>query len=150
MYSTNLTAEQLLNELTVRYNTARKNKDFIVSVLGSLINALKSKEKSVQRQLTIEEVFEVIRKELKEKMEEIQSRLQAGRDVQLQAHEASLLKTYLPPEIEPSQALSYLQSKYAGFNEMQLKDKIMLAKTEYKPSTVSLDFGALTKLMKGN
>ena len=33
---------------------------------------------------------------------------------------------------------------------MQLKDKIMLAKTEYKPSTVSLDFGALTKLMKGN
>ena len=150
MYSTNLTAEQLLNELTVRYNTARKNKDFIVSVLGSLINALKSKEKSVQRQLTIEEVFEVIRKELKEKMEEIQSCLQAGRDVQLQAHEASLLKTYLPPEIQPAQALSYLQSKYAGFNEMQLKDKIMLAKTEYKPSSVSLDFGALTKLMKGN
>ena len=150
MYSTNLTAEQLLNELTVRYNTARKNKDFIVSVLGSLINALKNKEKSVQRQLTLEEVFEVIRKELKEKMEEIQSCLQAGRDVQLQAHEASLLKTYLPPEIQPAQALSYLQSKYAGFNEMQLKDKIMLAKTEYKPSSVSLDFGALTKLMKGN
>ena len=83
-------------------------------------------------------------------MEEIQSFLQAGRDVQLQAHEASLLKTYLPPEIQPSQALSYLQSKYAGFDEMQFKDKIMLAKTEYKPSTVSLDFGALTKLMKGN
>lgn len=150
MYSTNLTVEQLLNELTVRYNTARKSKDFTVSVLGSLINALKNKEKSLQRQLTIEEAFEVIRRELKEKMEEIQSCLQAGRDVQLQAHEASLLKTYLPPEIQPSQALSYLQSKYEGFNEMQLKDKIMLAKTEYKPSTVSLDFGALTKLMKGN
>ena len=150
MYSTNLTAEQLLNELTVRYNDARKNKDTTVSVLGSLINALKNKEKSVQRQLTIEEVFEVIRKELKEKMEEIQSFLQAGRDVSVQSQEASLLKTYLPPEIEPSQALAYLQSKYAGFNEMQLKDKIMLAKTEYKPSTVSLDFGALTKLMKGN
>lgn len=150
MYSPNLTAEQLLNELTARYNDARKNKDTTVSVLGSLINALKSKEKSVQRQLTIEEVFEVIRKELKEKMEEIQSFLQAGRDVSVQSQEASLLKTYLPPEIEPYQALSYLQSKYAGFNEMQLKDKIMLAKTEYKPSTVSLDFGALTKLMKGN
>ena len=150
MYSTSLTAEQLLNELTVRYNDARKNKAATVSVLGSLINALKNKEKSVQRQLTIEEVFEVIRKELKEKMEEIQSFLQAGRDVSVQSQEASLLKTYLPPEIEPSQALSYLQSKYTGFNEMQLKDKIMLAKTEYKPSTVSLDFGALTKLMKGN
>lgn len=121
-----------------------------MSVLGSLINALKNKEKSVQRQLTLEEVFEVIRKELKEKMEEIQSFLQAGRDVSVQSQEASLLKTYLPPEIEPSQALSYLQSKYAGFNEMQLKDKITLAKTEYKPSTVSLDFGVLTKLMKGN
>ena len=150
MYSTNLTAEQLLNELTVRYNDARKNKSETVSVLGSLINALKNKEKSVQRQLTIEEVFEVIRKELKEKMEEIQSFLQAGRDVSVQSQEASLLKTYLPPEIQPFQALAYLQSKYAGFNEMQLKDKIMLAKTEYKPSTVSLDFGALTKLMKGN
>jgi uncharacterized protein YqeY len=96
----------MLSGLQSDLNTARKAGDKpLVMLLGSIISDVKNREIELKRDLTDDDVMEVLRKGIKRRRESIEMFDKGGRAdlATTERNEVEALGKYLPPEIDPNE-----------------------------------------------
>lgn len=122
----------------------------LLSVLRLLIADIKNKEIDKHSELTDDEVMKVIQKSVKEKKDSIESFKAGGRDVTEMENELSWLQSLLPEEMSEDEIKSVLESHKDEISALQkFPEKIQLAKNLFKDSTKIINFGIVSKILKG-
>ena len=104
---------RLLSELTA----ARKNQDKAATLLlSSTLSDVKNRSIELKRDLTDEDVVEVIRRGIKKRRESIDLYDKGGRAelAQSERAEVALLETYLPPQVDPGEIRAAVRAAIAG------------------------------------
>lgn len=122
----------------------------LLPVLRLLISDIKNKEIDKHSELTDDEVMKVIQKSVKEKKDSIESFKAGGRDVTEMETELSWLQSLLPEEMSEDEIKSILEAHKDEITALQkFPEKIQLAKKLFKDSTKIVNFGIVSKLLKG-
>ena len=122
----------------------------LLSVLRLLIADIKNKEIDKHSELTDDEVMKVIQKTVKEKKDSIESFKAGGRDVSEMENELSWLQSLLPEEMSEDEIKSVLESHKDEITALQkFPEKIQLAKNLFEDSTKIVNFGIVSKILKG-
>ena len=122
----------------------------LLSVLRLLISDIKNKEIDKHSELTDDEVMKVIQKAVKEKKDSIESFKAGGRDVTEMETELSWLQTLLPEEMTEDEIKSILEFHKDEIIALQkFPDKIQLVKNLFKDSIKIVNFGIVSKILKG-
>lgn len=130
--------------------TFMKEHSPLLSVLRLLISDIKNKEIDKHSELTDDEVMKVIQKAVKEKKVSIESFKAGGRDVTEMETELSWLQTLLPEEMTEDEIKSILEFHKDEIIALQkFPDKIQLVKNLFKDSTKIVNFGIVSKILKG-
>ena len=107
----------LLTRLQADLNTARKSQDSARTlVLGSLLADAKNRSFELRRDLTDEEVIEVLRKGIKRRRESIDAYAKAKRDdlATKEAVEVRTLEAYLPAQAGEDEIRAAVRAAVAG------------------------------------
>ena len=121
-----------------------------LSVLRLLIADIKNKEIDKHAELTDDEVMKVVKKAVKEKKDSIESFKAGGRDVSEMENELSWLQSLLPEEMSEDEIKSVLESHKDEITALQkFSEKIQLTKNLFKDSTKIVNFGIVSKILKG-
>lgn len=130
--------------------TFMKEHNPLLSVLRLLISDVKNKEIDKHSELTDDEVMKVIQKAVKEKKDSIESFKAGGRDVTEMETELSWLQSLLPEEMTEDEIKSILEFHKDEIITLQkFPDKIQLVKNLLKDSTKIVNFGIVSKILKG-
>lgn len=122
----------------------------LLSALRLLIADIKNKEIDKHSELTDDEVMKVIQKAVKEKKDSIESFKAGGRDVSEMENELSWLQSLLPEEMSEDEIKSILESHKDEITALQkFPEKIQLAKNLFEDSTKIVNFGIVSKILKG-
>jgi uncharacterized protein YqeY len=122
----------------------------LLSVLRLLLADIKNKEIDKHSELTDDEVTKVIQKAVKEKKDSVESFKVGGRDVTEMEIELSWLQSLLPEEMSEDEIKSILEAHKDEITALQkFPEKIQLAKKLFKDSTKIVNFGIVSKLLKG-
>jgi uncharacterized protein YqeY len=91
-------------------------------VLNTIIAKIKNKKIELQKELEDSEIFQIIKKEIKEIMESIGFLEKANRleDLQLETQKKTLLETYLPATMSPDQTKDLIISLIKELNIIDL------------------------------
>ena len=95
------------------YLDAFKTKDILrKDILGYMFAQLKSKKIDLQKDLTDEEVIQMIKKEIKTRHESITYAMSAGKneDVALDTEKIRVLETFLPRQFTADELLSLIKT----------------------------------------
>ncbi len=106
-------ADRLRADQVVSRKSADKDRTLL---LGTVLAALKNKELDLGRPLDDAEVVDVLRKQIKQRQDSIEqytagARLDLARQEDAEMH---LLRTYLPPEIDPEEIREAARTAVAG------------------------------------
>ncbi|HYC50337.1 MAG TPA: GatB/YqeY domain-containing protein, partial [Gemmatimonadaceae bacterium] len=104
---------RLLSELTA----ARKNQDKAATLLlSSTLSEVKNRAIEVKRDLTDDDVIEVIRRGIKKRRESIELYDKGGRRELAEAEraEVALLEKYLPAQVDPDEIRTAVRAAIAG------------------------------------
>jgi uncharacterized protein YqeY len=104
---------RLLSELTA----ARKKQDKAATLLlSSTLSDVKNRSIELKRDLTDEDVIDVIRRGIKKRRESIDLYDKGGRSelAQSERAEVALLETYLPPQADPAEVRDAIRAAIAG------------------------------------
>jgi len=104
---------RLLSELTA----ARKNQDKAATLLlGSTLSEVKNRSIELKRDLTDEDVIEVVRRGIKKRRESIDLYEKAGRIelAQTERAEVALLERYLPAQVDPAELRAAVRAAIAA------------------------------------
>ena len=107
----------LLAQLQADLNTARKSQDSARTlVLGSLIADAKNREIELRRDLTDDDVIEVLRKGIKRRRESIEAYVQGKRDdlAAKERAEVTTLEAYLPAQVGEDEIRAAVRAAVAG------------------------------------
>ncbi len=107
----------LLARLQADLNTARKSQDSARTlVLGSLISDAKNRGIELRRDLTDDDVVEVLRKGIKRRRESIEAYVQGKRDdlVAKERAEVTTLEAYLPAQVGEDEIRAAVRAAVAG------------------------------------
>ncbi|WP_053334481.1 GatB/YqeY domain-containing protein [Gemmatimonas phototrophica] len=87
-----------------------------VMLLGMIVSEVKNREIELRRELTDDDVIDVIRKGIKKRRESVEMYAKAGRsDLQdKEQQEVVLLEVYLPAQVDPAELRAAVQSAIAG------------------------------------
>ena len=110
-------ATPLLTRLQQDLNAARKAGDkAAVIVLGTTIAEARNQEIQLRRELTDDDVVDVIRKAIKRRREAIELYLSAKRDdlVAKERSELATLEGYLPPQVDAEAIRAAVRNAIAG------------------------------------
>lgn len=109
--------DSLLDTLQASLNEARKARDKNRTVvLSTTIAAIKNRRIELQQELTDDDVVAVLRKGVKTRLDSVEQYRRGNRDdlvVQEQA-EIEVLKTFLPPEVDPEEIRTAVRTAIAG------------------------------------
>jgi len=109
----------LIEQIDADYKAAFKEKnELVVSSLRNLKSEVKNVEIAKQKQLTDEEVFQVVAKKVKQHKDSIES-FTAGARADLAEHEQqqmAVLQKYLPAQMDESELLSVIKATIAETN----------------------------------
>ncbi|HET7457018.1 MAG TPA: GatB/YqeY domain-containing protein [Gemmatimonadaceae bacterium] len=97
--------------------TARKAQDKPRTLLlSTLLSEVKNKRIELQRDLTDDDIVDVVRKAIKRRRESIEMFQNAKRDdlVAKERGEAEMLETYLPPQVSPDELRAAVRAAIAG------------------------------------
>jgi uncharacterized protein len=98
-------------------NAARKAQDKPRTlVLGTLLSAIKNREIELGRTPSDDEVIEVVRRGIKTRRESVEQYQKAGRTelADLESAEITVLRGYLPPEVDPAEIRAAVKSAIDG------------------------------------
>ena len=98
-------------------NTARKAQDKpLTLLLGTIFSDVKNRKIEVRRDLTDDEVVDVLRKGIKRRRESVEMYEKAGRDelAAREREEAATLEKYLPAQVDPAEIRAAVQAAIAG------------------------------------
>jgi uncharacterized protein YqeY len=104
---------RLLSELTA----ARKKQDKAATLLlSSTLSDVKNRSIELKRDLTDDDVIEVIRRGIKKRRESIDLYEKGGRSelAQSERAEVALLENYLPPQVDPAEVRDAIRAAIAG------------------------------------
>ena len=104
---------RLLSELTA----ARKNQDKAATLLlGSTLSEVKNRSIELKRDLTDDDVIEVIRRGIKKRRESIDLYQKGGRIglAQSERAEVTLLEKYLPAQVDPAEIRAAVRAAIAA------------------------------------
>jgi uncharacterized protein YqeY len=107
----------LLARLQADLNTARKSQDSARTlVLGSLISDAKNRGIELRRDLTDDDVVEVLRKGIKRRRESIEAYVQGKRDdlAAKERAEVTTLEAYLPAQVGEDEIRAAVRAAVAG------------------------------------
>ena len=108
---------QLLSKLQADLNASRKAGDKAGTLLlGTIISDVRNREIEVKRDVTDDDVIDVIRKGIKKRKESIEM-FEKGNRAELAAVEkeqASRLETYLPAAVDPEEIRTAVKAAIAG------------------------------------
>ena len=109
--------DSLLDTLQASLTEARKARDKNRTVvLSTTIAAIKNRRIELQQDLTDDDVVAVLRKGVKSRLDSVEQYRRGNRDdlvIQEQA-EIEVLKTFLPPEVDPEEIRTAVRSAIAG------------------------------------
>lgn len=122
----------LLSRIEKDYITAYKAKEQVrVGVLRLLKTAAKNRQVELMRELTEEEVLELLTKQAKQRQESIEQYRSAGRDdlADTEAAELAVIKDYLPEQLSEEETAKAVDEAVAavGASSMQDMGKVMQA-----------------------
>ena len=107
----------LLDRLQSDLVTARKAQDKPRTLLlSTLLSEVKHKKIELQRELTDDDLVDVVRKAIKRRRESIEMFLGAKREdlVAKERSEAEMLETYLPPQVSADELRAAVRAAIAG------------------------------------
>ena len=107
----------MLARLQSDLNTARKAQDKgQVTLLGTIISDARNREIELKRELTDDDVIEVLRKGIKKRRESIEMYDKGGRAdlADKERAEAQALEKYLPPAVSDDEIRSAMQAAISG------------------------------------
>ncbi|MEE8060295.1 MAG: GatB/YqeY domain-containing protein [Gemmatimonadales bacterium] len=109
--------DSLLDTLQASLTEARKARDKNRTVvLSTTIAAIKNRRIELQQDLTDDDVVAVLRKGVKTRLDSVEQYRRGNRDdlvIQEQA-EIEVLKTFLPPEVDPEEIRTAVRTAIAG------------------------------------
>lgn len=108
---------KLLGQLESDLVVARKGRDKPrVLLLGTILADAKNRRIELRKELTDDDVVEVIRKGIKRRRESAEAYEGAGREelAQREAEEASMLETYLPEPADPAEIRAAVRAAIAA------------------------------------
>ena len=107
----------LLSRLQVDLTAARKAQDKAATLLlGTTLSDVKNRSLELKRDLTDDDVIDVVRKAIKKRRESVELYEKAGRN-ELAAQEraeATLLEKYLPPQVNPEEIRAAVRAAIAA------------------------------------
>ena len=107
----------LLDRLQGDLNTARKAQDKLLTlVLSTTISEARNREIELKRDLTDEDVVDVIRKAIKRRREAVDMYTTAGRQdlADKERGEGTLLERYLPAQVDPEELRAAVRAAIDG------------------------------------
>ena len=107
----------LLARLQQELNAARKAQDKpLTLVLGTTISEAKNREIELRRDVTDDDVVDVIRKAIKRRRESVEMYHTGGREdlATKEREEAAMLERYLPPQVDPEEIRAAVRAAIAG------------------------------------
>ena len=111
------TVASLQSRLAADLTAARKNQDKAATLLlGSTLSEIRNREIELKRDITDDDVLEVLRRGIKKRRESIEIYEKAGR-MELAAgerQEVALLEKYLPAQVSPDAIRAAVRSAIAG------------------------------------
>ena len=107
----------LTDKLQADLNASRKAHDKAATLLlGTIIADVKYREIELRRDLTDDDVIEVLRRGIKKRRESIEMYVNAGRHelADKERHEVALLERYLPAAVDPDEIRAAVRAAIAG------------------------------------
>ena len=98
-------------------NKARREREKLrTTVLTTMLSEIRNKEIEVQRELTDEDVVEVLNRQIKRRREAADQMRAGGREelATKEEEEAEILKTYLPQQLSEEEARAIVRDAIAG------------------------------------
>jgi hypothetical protein len=108
---------QLLGRLQSELNAARKaQQKELTLVLGTTISEARNREIELRRDLTDEDVVEVVRKAIKRRREAVEMYAAAGREdlAARERDEGAMLERYLPPAVDDAELRAAVRAAIDG------------------------------------
>jgi uncharacterized protein len=108
---------QLLSRLQNDLNASRKGGDKAATLLlGTIISDVRNREIEVKRELTDDDVIDVIRKGIKKRRESIEMFEKGGRAelAAVEKAQATQLEAYLPAAVDPEEIRAAVKTAIAG------------------------------------
>jgi uncharacterized protein YqeY len=109
----------LIERLQQDLNAARKSQDRAsVTLLGTIIADARNREIELRRDLTDDDVVEVLRRGIKKRRESTEMYEKGGRSdlANTEKHETELLSRYLPAAVDPEEVRAAIREVIAGGN----------------------------------
>ena len=110
-------ADNLLEKLRADINAARRDRDkFLTLVLTTTLSEAKNRGIELRRELTDEDVRDVIGRAIKKRREAAEQIRAAGREelAVKEEQEAELLQTYMPAQLSEAQVREYVRAAVAS------------------------------------
>jgi uncharacterized protein YqeY len=107
----------LLDKLQQDMTTARKAQDKpLTLVIGTTISEVRNREIELRRELTDDDVVDVLRKAIKRRRESVEMYTTAGRDelATKEREEGVILERYLPAQVDPEEIRAAVRVAMAG------------------------------------
>jgi uncharacterized protein YqeY len=107
----------LLDKLQQDMTTARKAQDKpLTLVIGTTISEVRNREIELRRELTDDDVVDVLRKAIKRRRESVEMYTTAGRDelATKEREEGMILERYLPAQVDPEEIRAAVRIAMAG------------------------------------
>ena len=108
---------QLLARLQADLNASRKSGDKAATLLlGTIIADVRNREIEIKRDLTDDDVIDVLRKGIKKRRESIEMFEKGGRAelAAVEKEQAARLETYLPAAVDPEEIRAAVKAAIAG------------------------------------
>ena len=98
-------------------NTARRERNKLrTTVLTTMLSEIRNREIEVRRELTDEDVVEVVNRQIKRRREAAEQMRSGGREelAAKEEQEAEILAAYLPPQLGEAEARAIIREAIAG------------------------------------
>ncbi len=131
-------------------NSMKEQDKFKLSVLRMLKSSLQKEEINKKRELTDEEVLNVIKKEVKVRNASLEEYKEYGRNdlADNLQKEIDILKTYLPEELSHEELLKIIDEQFNIINPTSMKDMGTVIKAVSNIVGTRADMSEVSKIVK--
>lgn len=131
-------------------NSMKEQDKFKLSVLRMLKSALQKEEINKKRELTDDEVLNVIKKEVKVRNASLEEYIEYNRNdlADNLKKEIEILKSYLPEELSHEELLKIIDEQFNIINPTSMKDMGTVIKAVSSIVGTRADMGEVSKIIK--
>ncbi len=138
---------QILEDLKLAMKAQDKTK---LAVIRMVKSAMQMEELNKKRELTDEEVIDVISKQIKTRKDSISEFEKGGRDdlIEATAKEIDILTTYLPKQLSDEEVLEIIENAFSEVKPVSTKDMGKIMKVVTPLVKGRADMGKVSSIIK--